>query len=103
MEQQDKNQWIDSVMNSLDGLQTAEPGDFAFDKIESRIKQEETPVMKARVIPLRTVSTVAASLLVLIAANIIFLTNKPKQANNDAMRSVAKYYGLTNDNITDVL
>ena len=103
MAQKDKNQWIDSVMGSLDGLQRAEPGDFAFGKIESRIKEGTTPLVRGRVIPLRMVSAVAASLLILVAINIACLTNKPKQANNDSVRSVAKYYGLTDDNITDAL
>ena len=94
MEQQDKNKWVDEVMRSLDGSTSAEPNAFLFGKIENRLSK---PVMKARVVSLRTVSLAAACILLLVLLNVLLLSKQQKNTDK-SMQEIASYYELTNTN-----
>lgn len=93
MQQEDKNRRIEDTLNSLDGLNKAEPSAYLFDKITYRIQQ---PRIKAAVIPFSMVTAAAACVLLLVMLNIATI-NKQHKATSSAMQEVANYYHLTNN------
>lgn len=65
----EKEQFINEVLNSIDGITNVEPNDDLFSKIEQRIQEKS-------VVPMKTIWMVAASIVVLISLNIIVLSVK---------------------------
>ena len=93
MIENDKNREIDNILNSIQGMQRAVPDDTVFSRIGSKISG-------GRIIPLRTISLAAASVLLLVVVNVLALqhkTEKKQPANNDEMQELVSYYGLTNN------
>jgi hypothetical protein len=92
-----KKNGVDNIMNSLEGMQPARPQASVFAKLESRIANGR---MVARTIPLRRVSLAAACILLLVLANVLMLSRRDTPSahvQQDAMQSVASYYGLTDN------
>lgn len=67
----EKEQFINEVLNSIDGITNVEPNDNLFSKIEQRIQEKS-------VVPMKTIWMVAASIIVLMSLNIVILTSKNK-------------------------
>ncbi|XZF13162.1 hypothetical protein ACTHGU_15350 [Chitinophagaceae bacterium MMS25-I14] len=97
MKQEDKHQWVESVINSVKDLPPAEPGRDLFPGIEQRIK---IVTLRGRVVPLRTVSAVAAALLVLLAFNYFTVSHKklPGKAPSGT-QEIIQFYQLNDDDV----
>jgi hypothetical protein len=91
---------IDEIIDSVQDITPAHPGDRVLDGILSRIKAGKR---KIELIPMRTVSLAAACILLLILANVYFVVQDKKAPvalhQEDAMQSVISYYGLTEETI----
>jgi hypothetical protein len=93
MIEKDKNREIDNILNSIHGMQKATPGDEVFSRIALKITG-------GRIIPLRTISFAAASVLLLVVLNVIAVQRKDESkqhANKDGMQELVSYYGLTDN------
>jgi hypothetical protein len=91
---QNKNS-VEDIMRSTEGMRRAVPDASLFNRIEARLA-ERYPVVK--VIPLRTVSLAAASLLLLVLANLYMVkhtSNAP--SGNDSIQTLVNYYGFTDN------
>ncbi|MEZ5016710.1 MAG: hypothetical protein R2800_06640 [Flavipsychrobacter sp.] len=86
-----QEQRIEDILNSIDGVQRAAAPDTLFDAIEQRIDNNTK-----RIIPLRTVVAVAASILLLLSVNVYLIMNTTKEQSlsKGDMNSVIKYYEL---------
>ena len=80
----ERNNWIQNILQSTNGIKTIAPSDDLFLKIQQRIKQE------SKVSP-KTLWLVAASILVLTMLNITIITSKSKSNIN----STAEYLEMT--------
>lgn len=98
MAKKEKYQWINEVMQSTDKMQRAMPPDDLFQRIERRV---HLGVNKVKKVPLRTVMATAASIALLILANIYVLMSGAAQTkeNNGGVDAVIEYYGLNNNEI----
>ncbi len=65
-----KEQWADEVIQSLEGIKKATPSDALFDKILKQL-----PMQEVTLIPLKHVVWIAAVACVVIAFNVIALSN----------------------------
>ena len=100
MKTNEKDNWIEDVLNSMDGAAKAVPGNDLLGRIENRIL---LPVYKGKTISLTAVSAAAACILILLTLNIYFATrHKTNLGNNkDEIRELVQYYDITNDkNVT---
>jgi len=61
-----KEKWADEVLQSLDGLQRAEPADDLFDKIIAKIPEKKQAV----IIPIKRLRWLAAAACLVIGLNI---------------------------------
>ena len=73
----EKEQWIEKVINSTNGITAVAPSDDLLSKIQQQLKQQETVSPK-------TVWWVAASIAVLFTIIFTLLTNKNKQKEDTA-------------------
>ena len=80
----ERNNWIQNILQSTNGIKTIAPSDDLFLKIQQRIKQE------SKVSP-KTLWLVAASILVLTMLNITIITSKSKSNIN----STVEYLEMT--------
>ncbi len=71
----EKENFIEQILNSANGIKRVEPSDDLFIKINNRIQEKQ-------VIPMRMVSLVAASIALLITLNIILLSVKTSKTEN---------------------
>ena len=94
MPKMEKDKWIDGIMDSFDGLERATPPGTLLHKIEQKLGGKY-----GRIIPLRTVSLAAASILLLLAVNVYLLREQPaaEMANENGVEAVIEYYGLDNN------
>jgi len=96
MKQKDENRWVDDILQSMDGAEKARPSEALFGKIERRIA---VPFTKGRTISLTTFSAAAASIVLLVVANLLMLTNRQHAGKSqDGATTVAQYYDITNEN-----
>ncbi|WP_225309656.1 hypothetical protein [Larkinella humicola] len=58
-----KEQWINDILNSTDGMQRAEPGAFLFAKIRNRLPSGAPPVYVSPITVWLTVATFALLIL----------------------------------------
>lgn len=95
MKQLKKDNWIDEVIVAGDSIRRVAAPEGLFNKIERKLST--VPVVRA--IPLRTVSLAAASILLLLAINILAASGyKQKHAEqSDKVQAIAEYYGLTDN------
>ena len=71
----EKENFIEQILNSANGIKREEPSDDLFIKINNRIQEKQ-------LIPMRMVSLVAASIALLITLNIILLSVKTSKTEN---------------------
>ena len=69
----EKENFIEQILNSTNGITTVEPSNELFIKIKNRIDEKQ-------VIPMRTAVLVAASIALLISLNIILLSTKTSKS-----------------------
>ena len=94
MTESEKNRWVDEVANSLEGIQRAEAPPMLFQEVMSRIKKGRLEVLPGRVVWLA-----AASLLLIISANVLLLTSSSKNASQkDPLQAVVNDYQLNHNN-----
>lgn len=95
MKEDDNNIGPEQIIQSMDGALRAQPPVGMFYKIEQRLKEGYGIIT---IIPLRTVSLAAASILLLLAINIIIaITSHERQDKADNVQQLAEYYGLTDN------
>ena len=70
-----KEIWIEGILNSTNGIAQKAPNDYLFDKIKAKID-------KSKVIPLKTLWLVAASIILLIGLNLILINNQNSATKN---------------------
>lgn len=95
MQDMGKEQWIDGIINSTEGMQRAQPPVSVLHKIEQRLGGSP-----ARVVPLRTVSLAAASILLLVMANLFVIRHQENnigKSGQSSVDAVIDYYGLDNN------
>ena len=80
----EKDNWIENILNSTNGITPVTPSDDLFSKIQQKIQQE------AKVSP-KTLWLVAASIAVLVLLNVSIITSKTKSEKN----STAAYLEMT--------
>lgn len=73
----EKEQWIEKVINSTNGITAIAPSDDLLSKIQQQLKQQETVSPK-------TVWWVVASIAVLFTINFTLLANTNKQKEKTA-------------------
>ena len=73
----EKNNWIENILNSTNGIIPVAPSDDLFSKIQQRIQQNHK-------VSLKTVWLVAASIAVLVFINFALLSNNVKEKKNTA-------------------
>ncbi|MFK7906460.1 MAG: hypothetical protein AB8B69_15120 [Chitinophagales bacterium] len=82
--QNEKEQWKDSILNSLEGIQKASPDDALFLKITQRIGQKAT-----KIIPMNRVRMAAAAAVLLFVLNAFsiahYLKNNPSSQTEVAV------------------
>ena len=71
----EKENWIENILNSSNGITSVAPDVNLFSKIQQKIHQHET-------VPVKTLWLVAASIAVLILLNISVLDLKSKQTQS---------------------
>jgi len=83
-----KETFINEILNSTNGITKVNPSDNLFSKIENQLENK-------KVVSLKTLWLVAASVVVLISINVILLSSK--SIRNDATLSVlAKSFNKNN-------
>jgi hypothetical protein len=89
-----KENWINDVENSLNGLSPAEVNPYLYSKITSRINA------KKAVAPLKLVWGVAMAFLLLLFINVVAIkmSSGSGQKNNSELQVIANQYQLINDN-----
>lgn len=102
MKQNDHKNWVDEVLGSMGHVGKADAPDGLLSKIEAKLYEQP---IKAKRIPLRTVSLAAASIALLIFLNAMLLSKQPnigvgvQKAKQDGMESVIQYYGLSDQGV----
>ena len=92
-----KDNWINEVENSLNGLQPAEVNPYLYSKILNRLNS-----VKIDRAPAKLVWSTVVSMLVLIVLNIMAANNTPTQsADSTELQQLAKQYQLTTTNLID--
>lgn len=71
----EKENFIEQILNSANGITPVAPSDDLFEKINSRVQEKQ-------VIPMRMVGLVAASIALLISLNIILLSVSTSKTEN---------------------
>lgn len=71
----EKENFIEQILNSANGITLVQPNDDLFAKINNRVQEK-------LVIPMRMVGLVAASIALLITLNIILLSVKTSKTEN---------------------
>jgi uncharacterized membrane protein YvbJ len=79
----EKENWIQNVLNSTNGISSVEPADDLFSKIQHRIHNEK--------VPSKTIWLVAASIAVLVMLNITAITSK----SNSKKEATTAYLEMT--------
>lgn len=89
-----KENWINDVENSLNGLSPAEVNPYLYSNITSRINA------KKEVAPLKLVWGVAMAFLLLLFINIVAIkmSSGSGQKNNSDLQNLEKQFQLINDN-----
>jgi hypothetical protein len=90
-----KENWIEEVMNSLDGVKSAEANPFLYSRIVNKIHSA-----KVDYAPLKLVWLAAASfaLLLLLNFTIIKSSNSKSKITSTEVQTLANSYQLLNEN-----
>ena len=84
---------IEEVMNSLDGIQQAEPNPFLYNRILNRINSAS-----GEYAPVKLVWLAAASLALIFLLNFTAIRRTISGTENKTIESVASGYNLMNEN-----
>jgi len=71
----EKENWIENVLNSTNGITPVAPSDDLFSKIQQRIKKQDT-------VSTKTIWLMAASIAILVLLNVSVITSKSKSKVN---------------------
>lgn len=94
-----RNQWIEEVLASTEGLQKAEPSPFLFEQVIARINTQKQDQESKTKFPKWIL---AASFVIILTINIIsiaFIQNKTKSNNQDSNNyysELSEIFGYTN-------
>lgn len=87
-----KETWIDEVMESLDGIQPAEPGPFLWTRIVGKTQAVKN-------IPAGYMWLAAASFIILLSVNVLVI--KPKHEQTFVNHSLAEQFQLDTPSTID--
>jgi hypothetical protein len=73
----EKEQWIENILNSTNGITPVAPNDYLFDKIQKRIHLQNK-------VSTKIVWLVAASIVVLVIINFSIVVSNNNQKTNEA-------------------
>lgn len=82
-----KEQWANEVLQSLDGIKSAEPQADLFAKITAKIAKEKV----VKIIPLKHLRWVAAAACVIIGVNIYVFNSGINSAKNTNVNTIEVY------------
>mgnify|MGYP001619871189 CR=1 FL=1 len=85
----EKEQWIDEILNSTDGLQKASAGAHLFSRIERRLRESEFVSPK-------TVWLAAASIAILVAVNVVLIKKSAHSKTDSPTTSIASSFDKSN-------
>ena len=96
MDKNNKEKWVEEVLNSIEGSTKAIPSERLYTALEKRLT---IPVSKGRVISIKIVSAAAACIILLISVNIYVLQKQitPGKAESNQLQDIVRYYDITND------
>lgn len=101
MESESRHKWIEDVLNSTEGMSRAQPSGKLFASIEQQLNNAREV---ARKVPMRTVLAAAASVVVLVVANVFILSDvqveQQRVPQRDETEAIIKYYGLNDNGIS---
>jgi hypothetical protein len=82
----EKEKWKDDVLQSLTGLQTAEPGAFLFTRIETRLEQ-------ATGLSQLQVRLAGVCMMILLTINLLVVINRnnPPSGNVNSLTTTYRY------------
>ena len=83
----EKENWKNDVLRSLEGARRAEPGPWVYTRIRERIGQT-APVRAMRPVHPLYVALAAASLALLLTANVLALRQQSQVSNNPTVYQV---------------
>ena len=98
----DKENWVNNVIESINGIQRAEAGNGLYNRVLSRIEQNN--IQNASVyISGNYVLRVAAGLFVVVALNAITWYTFSTQNNNKQtqLKAFAREYSISDNSLTD--
>jgi cell division protein FtsL len=84
----EKEQFINKILSSVNGITPVEPSDALFSKIEQRLQEKS-------VVSLKMMWLVAASIVILMSLNIILLSEKPN-SNQSELASLEQSINKSN-------
>ena len=84
-----KNNWIETILNSTNGITQVAPSDALFLKIQQRIQQENKVSSK-------TLWLVAASVAVLVMLNVTLISSNSNSKNNSNTAYLEKTLNKSN-------
>lgn len=98
------DQKIESVLNSLDGMERAHPRPFFFTRLEARMERQDGFEKVIRFISRPVVVIVAVMLIILVNAYTIFMSMPTSAQNNTTsseLASIDEYIQLSSNNMFD--
>ncbi len=85
-----KENWVEQVLQSLDGIQRAQPADHVFSNIEMQLPIRQT----FHTIPIRQLSWIAVAACVLITLNIYVFTLNSASTSESTQSELITDYSL---------
>jgi hypothetical protein len=86
----EKENWINEILNSANGMTKVTPNEDLYSRIEQKI------FLKDNVVSIKTVWLVAASIVILISLNISALQNKQATTNETSEAIIASTLNKSN-------
>ena len=83
-----KDNWIENILNSTNGITTIVPSDDLFSKIQNKIQENK--------VPSKTLWLVAASIVVLVMLNITVINSKSKSEKDSSTAYLEKTVNKSN-------
>lgn len=94
---QQKEEWIDRVLNSIDGITPALSNPYLYQKVLMRLKNETQ-----QVVPMRVVWMSMAAMLALVVINVAAIKMQAKNSEQSDASIIASEYQLDNDPYTSL-
>jgi hypothetical protein len=85
-----KEKWIENVMGSSKGLNSLEPIEHLFQKIQSRIDESSNYVFSRN-----QIIGIAAGILVLVSVNLSMIISKSSQVNEEQGNTLVEQFDST--------